>query len=74
MGLPQASAGEFEGLDLVQPDLDVVAIARGFGVEAIRVNKASEVSDALRDGLASDRPLLIDVPITRETKSELNYG
>ena len=74
MGLPQANAGEFEGLDLIQPDLDVVGIARGFGIEAVRVSKASEVSDTLREAFSTDKPLLIDVPITRETKSELNYG
>ena len=74
MGLPQAQSGEFEGLDLIKPDLNILEIARGFGVEAVRATTANDVSDVLRDALSADKPLVIDVPITRETKSQLNYG
>ncbi|WP_236792613.1 benzoylformate decarboxylase [Amycolatopsis sp. GM8] len=50
---------EVPGLDL--PGLDVVAIARGYGLEARRVGDVGELRDALA---VTDGPLLLEVPIT----------
>ena len=73
--LPQALAGKYEGMDLVEPEVDLVAIARGLGVEARRIGEPDELCAAVSAAWkANDRPILIDVPISRATQSRLNYG
>jgi benzoylformate decarboxylase len=72
--LPAAQEGRFIGLDLAEPEIDIVALARSLGVEAHRVTEPDELSELLRDGLAGDAPRLIDVPIQRATPGRLNYG
>jgi acetolactate synthase-1/2/3 large subunit len=42
-------------------DIDFAAIAREFGCVGIRVDRADQIGEALRRGLASDRPTVIDV-------------
>jgi benzoylformate decarboxylase len=75
LDLPQATAGKYEGLDLVEPEVDLVAIARGFGVEARRISEPDELCAAITAAWkANDRPILFDVPISRATQSRLNYG
>jgi benzoylformate decarboxylase len=49
------------GLDL--PGIDFVALAKGYGVTAERISKPSDLSDALRKGMASSVPHLIEVEI-----------
>jgi benzoylformate decarboxylase len=49
------------GLDL--PDLDVAAVAEGYGVGAHRVKGRDEVRDALAKALASSAPELVEVPV-----------
>ncbi|HEY2826755.1 MAG TPA: thiamine pyrophosphate-dependent enzyme [Pirellulales bacterium] len=72
--LPQALEGKFTGMDLVEPEVDMVGLARSLGVEATRITEPDELSDALKDSLAGDRPRLIDVPISRAVPDRLNYG
>lgn len=74
MSLPQARQGKFVGLDIAGPEVDMVGIARSFGVEAQRVNDPDELIETLEASFASDRPRLIDVPIQRGTPPRLNYG
>lgn len=75
LDLPHAKAGQFEGLDLVEPEVDLVAIARGLGVEARRISEPDELCDAVTAAWkANDKPILFDVPISRVTQSRLNYG
>ncbi|MBX7165053.1 MAG: hypothetical protein K1X74_01770 [Pirellulales bacterium] len=74
MKLPQASAGRFVGLDLNEPEVDLVGLARSLGVEAQRVTEPDELSALLRESFAGDRPRLFDVPIQRGTPSRLSYG
>lgn len=65
-GLPAAKAGKFVGMDLAQPEVDMVALAQALGVRAERVTEPDELSDRLRESLAaSDGPRLLDVPIAR---------
>ncbi len=47
--------------DLAYPDLGFVDIARGLGVEALRVEKHSQVEEAVERLLLDDRPFLIDL-------------
>ena len=49
------------GLDL--PELDVAAIAAGYGVSTQRASGRDEVRDALAKALASSRPELVEVPV-----------
>jgi len=74
MKLPGALDGRFVGLDLVDPQVDFVALARSLGVRATRVEDPEELSERVADSLAGDEPQLFDVPITRETPDRLNYG
>ena len=52
-------------MDLVEPEVDFVGLARAFGVEAYRVAEPDELSDRVRDFLADPKPILFDVPIER---------
>ncbi|WP_248962181.1 thiamine pyrophosphate-binding protein [Sphaerisporangium perillae] len=47
--------------DLAHPDLGFVDIARGLGVEAMRVEKQGQVEEAVERLLFDDRPFLIDL-------------
>ena len=72
--LPHALQGAYEGLDLVMPEIDFVALARALGVEAHRVTEPDQLADHARTALFANRPILLDVPIRRETPNRLNYG
>jgi acetolactate synthase-1/2/3 large subunit len=50
-------------LELGRPDLDWVSLARGMGVEAARATSNAEFIRALRAGLASEGPYLIEAVI-----------
>jgi benzoylformate decarboxylase len=49
------------GLDL--PRLDCVAVAQGYGVDSRRVDDADGLRAALDEGIASDRPQLVEVRV-----------
>jgi benzoylformate decarboxylase len=74
LGLPGAQAGRFVGLDLVEPEVDLVGLARSLGVEARRIHEPDELADAVAESLAGDVPRLFDVPIERSVPGRLNYG
>jgi acetolactate synthase-1/2/3 large subunit len=42
-------------------DTDHAAIARGFGLQGVRVDQPAQLADALRDALSSGKPTFIDV-------------
>jgi benzoylformate decarboxylase len=52
------------GLDIADPSVDLVPVARGFGADAIRVDRLPEVGDAVRAALAAARPTVIEVQVT----------
>ena len=72
--LPRAMQGKFEGLDIQNPEIDFVGLARSLGVEAHRVTEPEELTERVRDSLQNQRLVLYDVPIRREVQSRLNYG
>lgn len=45
---------------------DFVKLAEAFGVVGLRATKTSEVEDVLKQGLASDKPVLMDFRVSRE--------
>lgn len=65
LGLPAAQSERFLGMDLQKPEIDMVGLARSFGVEAQTVAEPDELESVLRHSLAGDRPRLINVPIER---------
>jgi len=74
MSLPEAEQEKFEGVDLVGPELDYLALARGFGIEAHRITEPDELGDRVSAAFKGDKPILFDVPISRELQRRLNYG
>lgn len=63
--LPAALAGRYEGLDVGDPAIDYVGLARSLGVAARRVCEPDELSAVVRESLAGRVPQLIEVPIHR---------
>ncbi len=65
-GLPAAQAGQFVGMDLSGPEVDMVSLAKALGVPARRISEPDELAAAVDESLkASDGPRLFDVPIER---------
>jgi benzoylformate decarboxylase len=60
-------AGHYPGLDLAPPRLDFTRAAGFFGMDAVRVHSAAELTDSVARAARSRRPLLIDVPVTGHT-------
>jgi benzoylformate decarboxylase len=56
--------GRYVGMDLGDPPIDYVALAASMGVAATRVDHADDVGDAVRAGLASGAPHLVEIPIS----------
>ncbi len=71
--LPAALGGQYESLDLVQPEVDLVGIARSLGVEAVRVTEPDELADRVSESLRGDIPRLFDVPIQRTAPTRMSY-
>jgi benzoylformate decarboxylase len=65
LGLPGAAGGRFVGMDLVDPEIDFLALARSFGVDSVRVTEPEELSEAVSASLAGTTPRLIEVPVRR---------
>ncbi len=74
LNLDQAAREQFEGVDLVGPEIDYLSLAKGFGVEAHRVTEPDELADRVAAGLRGNKPLLLDVPISRTLQPRLQYG
>ncbi len=60
-------------MDLTAPEIDMVSLARSFGVEAHRVADPDELSQRVKDSFGRETPILFDIPITRGTPGRLNY-
>jgi benzoylformate decarboxylase len=65
MPLPNMAARHYLAMDLVQPEIDFVALAGALGVEARRVGEPEELSARVAASLAGDKPMLFEVPLTR---------
>jgi benzoylformate decarboxylase len=73
MALPRANEGRFEGMDLSEPEIDMVSLARSFGVEAHRIDDPDELSQRVKESFRRETPILFDVPLIRGTPKRLNY-
>ena len=63
-----AQTDRYVGMDLDNPRVDFVSVARGFGLTAHRATRLSEVQELLTAGLRADGPTLIDVEVDRSWK------
>ncbi len=58
----------YVGMELDNPAVDFVAVARGLGLAAQRARTIAELRDLLAAALAADGPTLIDVTVDRSFK------
>ena len=72
--LPRALEGKYEGLDITNPEIDYVALARSMGVDAHRVEEPDELAERVSESLRENKLALFEIPIARETPGRLNYG
>ncbi|HEY4041255.1 MAG TPA: thiamine pyrophosphate-binding protein [Rhodopila sp.] len=63
-----AQADNYVAMDLDNPRIDFVSVARGLGLTAHRATTLSDLSDLLEAALAADGPALIDVEVDRSWK------
>jgi benzoylformate decarboxylase len=66
-----AKADTYIGLDMTEPEIDFLALARAMGVYGVRADTPAAVAKALLEALSRDGPTLIDVPIERSIKPAL---
>ncbi|HEV3226658.1 MAG TPA: thiamine pyrophosphate-binding protein [Acidimicrobiales bacterium] len=58
-----ARTNRFVAMDIAEPPIDYLALARSMGVEATSLEKAHDVGEAVAAALASGRPHLLELPI-----------
>ena len=63
VGASPAGASSQRLIDLDDPDIDFVSVARGFGVPAVRATTADELVEALRHSYRTAGPFVIEVPL-----------
>jgi benzoylformate decarboxylase len=56
-------SAKFTGMDLRDPEIDFLHLARSFGLEARRVTDPQDIAPALREAFASGRPNLVDMRV-----------
>ncbi|MHB1784985.1 MAG: thiamine pyrophosphate-binding protein [Acidimicrobiales bacterium] len=61
---PAAKDGTYVGMDIADPSVDLVALARGFGAKAFRVERLSEVGDYVREAIATGGPCLLELQVS----------
>ena len=59
----EGRGGSYRHLDLTDPDIDYVSVARGFGVEARRVTAPEDIGPAVKEAFASGAPYLLELVI-----------
>jgi len=63
MPLPNMAKKNYLAMDLSQPAIDFVGLARASGVEAHRCENSDALASRLRDSFQADKPVLLEVPI-----------
>ena len=53
----------FTGMDLREPDIDFVALAKSFGLAARRVTDPQDIAPVLREAFASGAPNVVDIRV-----------
>jgi thiamine pyrophosphate-dependent acetolactate synthase large subunit-like protein len=65
MQLPQMTQRKYVAMDLTEPEVDFVGLARSFGVESHLITEPEELSERVRHSLSRTEPILLDVAIER---------
>ena len=63
-----AQTDTYVAMDLTEPRVDFLSVAKGMGMTAYKAHTLEEVRDFLAQGLAAQGPVLIDVEIDRSYK------
>ena len=63
-----AQLDTYVGMELNNPAIDYVGLARSLGLEAERANTVHDATDLIAKALAGGSPMLIEVPTAREFK------
>jgi benzoylformate decarboxylase len=63
-----AQVDRFVGMELLEPAIDYVGLARSLGIAAARAKTVHDTTDLIAQGIKSNAPLLIDVPMDRNYK------
>jgi acetolactate synthase-1/2/3 large subunit len=63
LGIGNPGTRALDMFEIGRPDLDWVQLAKGMGVPGTRVTSLAEFAKALRNGLESEGPTLIEVPL-----------
>ena len=61
-------ADSYVGMELTDPEIDFVGLARSLGITAERARTVQEATDLLAQGLAGGGPMLVDVELDRAFK------
>ncbi|HLG00848.1 MAG TPA: thiamine pyrophosphate-binding protein [Acidimicrobiia bacterium] len=59
-----AESGNYVAMDLDNPPIDYVSLAHGLGVQSALIEKAADVTDAVRTAFESGKPWLFELPIS----------
>lgn len=62
-GYERAGNSTIAGMELTDPRIDFEAIAKAFGIVAQRVTHADEIGPAIRQGISSKQPNLVEISI-----------
>ncbi|MBM4460208.1 MAG: hypothetical protein FJ011_20995 [Chloroflexi bacterium] len=65
LSLTQVAHEDYRGMDLTDPTVDFVGLARAFGVEAQRVTEPDALCEQLAASMTRTEPLLLEAPIAR---------
>jgi benzoylformate decarboxylase len=63
-----AQTDTYVGMDLIEPMIDFVGLAKSLGIAAERTRTVAETTDLIAKGLADGAPMLIDVGLDRAFK------
>jgi benzoylformate decarboxylase len=63
-----AQTDTYVGMDLTDPRIDYVSVARGMGLMSHKATTLDEVRHLLREGMSATGPTLIDVEMDRGWK------
>ncbi|OXJ06797.1 thiamine pyrophosphate-binding protein [Burkholderia sp. AU6039] len=58
-----ARTSRFIGMELDDPPIDFIALARSWGLHALRVDRAADIAVAVEHGIVSGVPNLIEIPV-----------
>jgi benzoylformate decarboxylase len=62
--LAMRGTDRFLGMDFTGPELDFVSIARGFGMDAVRITHGEDIAPALRAAVEGEGPRLVEVVVS----------